>query len=62
MINIKLSEVTQKVGKEVYKNIQLGSIDSCRFMASSLDKLTLNLDEDQCRTLESLIEKKFLSL
>ena len=42
-INVKLAGVKYKDGTEVCKNIQLRFIDSCRFMASSLDKLVSNL-------------------
>ena len=42
-INVKLAGVKYKDGTEVCKNIQLRFIGSCRFMASSLDKLARNL-------------------
>ena len=42
-INVKLAGVKYKDGTQVYKNIQIRFIDSCRFMASSLDKLASNL-------------------
>ena len=45
-IDIKLSGVSNKDDKELCKNIQLGFIDSCSFMASSLDKLARSLDDD----------------
>ena len=41
-IYVKLAGVKYKDGTQVHKNIQLRFIDSCRFMASSLDKLASN--------------------
>ena len=49
--NVRLAGVSNKDGTEVCKNIQLRLKDSCRFMASSLDKLARNLcgtSEVQC--------------
>ena len=44
--------------KEVHKNIQLRFIDSLRFMASSLDKLASNLDDDQCKNLREFYREE----
>ena len=38
-----MAGVKYKDGTQVHKNIQLRFIESCRFMASSLDKLASNL-------------------
>ena len=40
---MKLAGAKYKVDTQVHKNIRLRFIDSCRFMASSLDKLASNL-------------------
>ena len=46
--DVKLTGVKYKDDTEVHKNIQLRFIDSCRFMASVLDKLANSLSEIQC--------------
>ena len=42
-INVKLAGVKYKDGTQMHKYTQLRFIDSCRFMALSLDKLASNL-------------------
>ena len=42
-INFKLAGIKYKDGTQVHENIQVRFIDSCRFVASSLDKLASNL-------------------
>ena len=42
-INVKLTGVKYKDDTQLHKNIQVRFIDSCRFMASGLDKLGSNL-------------------
>ena len=48
-ISIKLAGVANINSKKVRKHIQLRFIDSCSFMASSLDKLSFNFDDNQCK-------------
>lgn len=54
-VKIKLAGQSNKSGKKVRKNIQLRFIDSCAYMASSLDKLASNLCDtrgiqcDECK-------------
>ena len=56
-INVKLAEVSNKYSKEVRENIQLRFIDSCGFVASSLNKLASSLDDDQCKHFKGLTRK-----
>ena len=41
----------------MHKNIQLGFIDSYRFMVSRLDKLASSLDDDQCKHLRKFYKQ-----
>ena len=56
-IKVKSAEVRNEDGTEECKNIHLRIIDSCRFMASSLDKLASNLDDDQCKNLREFYKE-----
>ena len=51
-VSVKLTGVINKDGKKVRKTIQLSFIDSCRFVASAIDKLASNFHDDQCQHLE----------
>ena len=55
---MKLAGVIDKNGKEVHKKVSLRFIDSCRFMASSLDKLASNLSDDQCKNLREFYKEE----
>ena len=56
--------MSNKDGKDVRKNIQFRFTDSCRFMASSLDKLASNLVDDQCKHFKEFFtrDRNFLGL
>ena len=63
-INVKLAGVKYKDGTQVHKNIQLRFIDSCKFMASSLDKLASNLcgtSGSQCGKCKGIVELIIIS-
>ena len=57
-IKVKLAEATNKDGTEACKNIHLRFTDRFRFMASGLDKLASNLDNDQCKHLKEFYKKE----
>ena len=57
-INVKLAAVSNKESTEVCKNLQLRFIDSCRFMALSLNELASNLDDDQCKQLREFYKEE----
>ena len=48
-------------GKEVRKNIQLRFLDTCRFMASGLQKLASKLDDDQRKHLKEFYKGEEVS-
>ena len=57
-INVKLAAVSNKESTEVCKNLQLRFIDSCRFMALSLNELASKLDDDQCKQLREFYKEE----
>ena len=57
-IDVKLAGVTKKDGTPVYKKVHLRFIDSCRFMPSSLDSLSQNLSDNQCKNLHSFYREE----
>lgn len=48
-LDVKVGEYVDKHGKIKDEKIQLRFIDSFRFMASGLDRLSKNLTDDQCK-------------
>ena len=57
-INVRLARIRDEDDIEVSKNIQLRFIDSCRFVASGLDKLVSNLDDNQCKNLREFYKEE----
>ena len=58
-IKVPLSGVMNKNGEQVYKKIELRFLDSYRFMPSSLDRLSANLTDDQCKGLKQFYGENF---
>ena len=50
-VNVVVAKYKDKEGNERERKIQLRFIDSIRFMGSSLDSLSRNLTDDQCKNL-----------
>ena len=58
-VDVELAGVKNDNGESVHKKIELRFIDSFRFMASSLDKLSANLTNDQCENLKREFPRNF---
>ena len=58
-VDVELAGVKNDKGESVHKKIELRFIDSFRFMATSLDKLSANLTNDQCEKLKREFPRNF---
>ena len=56
-VNVVVGAYVDKTGVEREKKIELRFIDNIRFMASSLDKLSNNLSDEQCKNLRKYYKK-----